>query len=43
MEESVITQSNEEVKTDPLHMTLTTTPTENILETRKLQTPEQAL
>ena len=36
MEESVITQSNEEVKTDPLHMTLITTPIENILETREI-------
>ena len=34
MEESVKTQSNDEVKTDPLHMTSTTTPIENILESR---------
>ena len=36
MVESVITQSNEKVKTDPLHMTSTTTPTENILETPEI-------
>jgi hypothetical protein len=32
MVESVITQSNEEVKTDPLHMTSTRTSTENYIE-----------
>ena len=36
LEESVITQSNEEVKTDPLLMTSITTPIENILETREI-------
>ena len=36
-EESVITQSNEEVKTDELRMTLITTPTECTLEIREIE------
>ena len=36
-EESVITQSNEEVKTDDLRMTLITTPTECTLEIREIE------
>ena len=51
MEESVLSQTNEEVKTDSLHMTSITTPIENVLKTLertylkpwRLQTPEQEL
>ena len=39
-EESVIPQSNEEVKTDDLRMTLITTPTECTLEIREIEKTE---